>query len=101
MRCIDSPVWRVLGTGFRLLYGCGQRLENTLKERPVLDNEPPSNKGGWDEKNRTILICGMLVLTLVALILYAITRDNALLLDSGIMGTGGIVAVLRYYFGKE
>jgi hypothetical protein len=78
---------------------------NTLEEKPVPDDkEPPLKKGNQEEKNRMILVCGVLLLTLVTLILYAITRDNALLLASGtVSGTVGtcILLVFRYYFEKK
>jgi hypothetical protein len=74
---------------------------NTLEEKPVPDDkEPPLKKGNQEEKNRMILVCGVLLLTLVTLILYAITRDNALLLESGTVGTC-ILLVFRYYFEKK
>lgn len=73
---------------------------NTLKEKTTEDKEPPLKKGDQEEKNRTILVCGVLLLTLVTLILYAVTRDNALLLTSGIVGTC-IFSVLRYYFENK
>jgi hypothetical protein len=58
---------------------------------------PQSDPRDPHHLNRTILVCGVLVLTALALILYAITRDKVLLLASGIVGTS-ISTVLYYYF---
>jgi hypothetical protein len=59
------------------------------------------NRIGTDEKTRTILVCGVLLLTIVAFILYAITRDTVLLMaDGGVVGIS-MVSVLRYYFEKH
>jgi hypothetical protein len=59
------------------------------------------NRIGLDDQNRTILVCGVLLLAIVAFILYAITRDTALLLtDGGIVGIS-MASVVRYYFGNH
>lgn len=56
---------------------------------------------GQDEKIRMILVCGVLLLALVTLILYAITKDTALLLTNSSVLGAGIFFILRYYFSKE